>query len=77
MPLDHTGVHLLVAQEGQHVFEPGFAMENSHVYSLDPTPLILFFHLAIGQSVRPAQDGTRGPACGAMAGGRITTSKGL
>ena len=42
MPFDDTRVHLLIAQESQHVFQAGFAIEGADFDLLDPTPFVLF-----------------------------------
>src|SRR6185503_5131959 len=76
MPFDDTGIHLLIAQQGQHMLYTSFAIEGSDFTPLDPTPFIVFFHLPIGQALGPAQDETTGPACRAVVGSRIPTAKG-
>lgn len=77
MPFDDAGMNLFVAQQGQHVFQPRFAIEDPDFDPLNPTPFLLFFHLPIGQSLGPAQDGTPRPTAGALRRGRIPTSKGF
>ena len=54
-----------------------FAIEDPDFDPLNPTPFLLFFHLPIGQSLGPAQDGTPRPTAGALRRGRIPTSKGF
>jgi hypothetical protein len=46
--------------------EAHFPPDSLDVDPLDSTPLRLFFHLAIGQPLRPAQDRTRHPASGTV-----------
>ena len=45
MPLHHARVDVLIAQQGQDVLEPCFALEGTHVDPLDSTSLRVFFHL--------------------------------
>jgi hypothetical protein len=47
MPFDDTAINLLIAQQVQHVFEAGFAVEGADLDPLDLPTLILFFPLAI------------------------------
>lgn len=54
MPLHHTRVDVLIAQQGQNALEPRFVIEGAHFDPLDPTSLIVFFYLTIGQALRPA-----------------------
>lgn len=54
MPLHHTRVDVRIAQQGQDVLAPRFAIEGTDFDPLDPPPLIVFFHLTIGQALRPA-----------------------
>src|SRR5919202_3255465 len=77
MPFDDAGINLLIAQQGQHMFQPRFAIEHADFDPLNPTPFIVFFHLPIGQALGPAQDGTTRPTAGAVGRGRIPTSKGF
>lgn len=77
LPLPHTRVHGGIAQHGQDVLAPRFAIEGAPCNPLDPAPLILFLSLPLGHPLRPAEDGTRRPACRPEARGRGTRPKGL
>jgi len=48
MTLYHSRVDDFVPEEIQDVLEAGFAMHDPHLYSLHPTPFIVFFGLPIG-----------------------------
>ena len=63
MPSDDTGIHWLIAEQGQHVFHPGFAIEDGSFDSLEHMPFIVFFHLPIGESLGQRRRGTTGAAC--------------
>src|SRR5215472_2694682 len=73
----HTGVDMPVAQQGQDVLEPRFTIEGTHFNPLNPSLLIVLFHLPIGQALRPAEDRARRPALSCGTGSRVTPSKGL
>lgn len=57
------------------MLQPGFAIEGTHFDPLDPAFLIVFFHLPIGQALRPAEDRARSPALHLEPGDRVTPSK--
>src|SRR5262245_12042446 len=77
MTLHRTRIDDCGAEKIQDMLQTGFPMHDPHLYPLNPPPFILFLHLSIGPSLGPAADGTTGLACGAVAGGRIATSKGF
>jgi hypothetical protein len=61
----------------QALAETSLAIEGSDFDPLDPPALILFFHLAIGQSWWPAEHGTTRLTFRTEAGRRATTLKSL
>jgi hypothetical protein len=76
MTLHHTRVDDVVPEEIQDVLQAGFAMHDSHLYALHPTPFLVFFDLPRGQPLRPAQERPPGPTWGAGGRGRRATAKG-
>jgi hypothetical protein len=48
-PFDDTGINLLIAQQGQHVLQTGFALDGADFDPLDAPSLRVFFSLSIGQ----------------------------
>ena len=76
MPFDDAGIDRLIAQQRQHVFHSGFAIKDAAFDPRNPTSFLLFFHLAVGQALRPAQDGTPRPPVGAVSRGGRPTAKG-
>jgi hypothetical protein len=53
LTLHHARITNLVAEEVQDMLQTRFAMHDSHVHPLDPTPLLLFVHLPIGPALGP------------------------
>jgi len=77
MAFHHAGIDMPVAQQGQDVLEPRFAIESTHFDPLDPPLLIVFFHLPLGQALWPAEDRTRRSALRLETRQRVAPSKGL
>src|SRR5262245_31257628 len=77
MPFDDTRVNDFVPEEGQDMLQMRLAMHRSHLHPLDPTALVDFLHLSIGQALRPTHHGPRRPAFGAMSCRRVTLSESL